>query len=231
MNAPLILFVEDEQNIRQFVSISLNAEGYRCVTAADGVSAQAKFRDVAPDLVILDLGLPDLDGVHLLGLIRQVSNVPVLILTARDEEEQKVRLLMAGANDYLCKPFSLPELIARVHVLLRDAGIRAASAASHFEGFTIDRQRRTVSVDEHPVALSPKEFAVLDMLAAEHGNMVLQQDLLKAVWGPSHARDTHYLRVLFTALRKKLGDSADTPRFIKTIPGTGYIFVAPLLTQ
>lgn len=226
--APRVLVIDDERQIRRFLDIGLRAEGYRVLEAANANEGLALAATREPDLVILDLGLPDRDGHEVLSELRQWSAVPVLVLSVRDDESQKVRALDHGANDYMTKPFGIQELMARLRTLLRDRHVEAAVDAHpvYDDGrLRIDRTRREVMVDKLPVALTRKEFAVLAALIRHAGFVISQQHLLREIWGPSHLQDTHYLRVVIGRLRQKLGDDPTEPRWIKTEAGVGYRFL------
>jgi two-component system KDP operon response regulator KdpE len=224
-----ILLIDDEPKIRSFIRISLQAEGFVCVEAHSGKAGLEAFNNEKPNLIILDLGLPDIDGYQVLRELRQSSRVPVLVLTARDEEAQKIKLLEGGANDYLSKPFGVKELVARIKVLLRDINYQPTPAVLHFEGISIDTQDQNVQLNGTTISLTKKEFALLIRLAQAPNQLLTQNQLLSEIWGQSHTEDSHYLRVLITQLRKKLDDDADAPRFIKTEPGIGYRFICPSL--
>lgn len=218
-----ILLVEDEAQIRKILRISLVASGYRVLEAGSGREALALAAQESPDLLVLDLGLPDLDGRQLLQQLRQWSAVPVLVLSVRAAEGEKVYCLDSGANDYMTKPFSMPELLARVRVLLRQRSVpEVASGLVTLGSLQVDTGYRRVSLDGQEISLTPKEYAVLAMLARQPGRVVTQQQLLTAIWGPSHVDDSHYLRVVVGHLRQKLGDSPAAPRFIVTEAGVGY---------
>ncbi|MEJ2764816.1 response regulator transcription factor [Photobacterium sp. MCCC 1A19761] len=225
-----ILIIDDEPQIQTFIRIALSAEGFQSVSATNLAEAQAKINTAAPDLIILDLGLPDGDGSDLLQRLRRDQSTPVLVLTARDEEDEKVRLLELGANDYLSKPFGIRELMARIKVLLRDL-IPAEKPANKlvFEQMTLDIERHEVLLNHQPLCLSKKEFALLSTLARHAGELVKQDHLLRDIWGETHQDDTHYLRIFISQLRRKLNDDADQPRFIKTEPGIGYRFLPELI--
>jgi two-component system KDP operon response regulator KdpE len=179
-----------------------------------------------PDLIILDLGLPDRDGVDVVRDIRTWSSVPVLILSARSDETDKVAALDAGADDYLTKPFSVAELLARVRALLRRARMTGSEAPQvEFGGVTVDLARRQVSRNGAEVHLTPIEYKLLTLLIANAGRVLTHRQLLREVWGPSHAEDTHYLRVYMTGLRRKLEENPNLPRHIRTESGVGYRLV------
>lgn len=225
---PTILLIDDEPQIRRFMRISLNAEGFTYLEADNSTRGLELAALEAPDLIILDLGLPDQDGFKTLQALRQWSKVPVLILTARDAEEEKVKLLEGGANDYLSKPFGIKELIARVRVLLRDLappGAPAEPALLRFPGLEIDIHNHQARRDGQPLSLARKEFAVLVCLARNHGRLVTHQLMLTEVWGRHHNQDTHYLRIIISQLRKKLSDNPESPEIIRTEPGVGYCFM------
>ncbi|PCK32800.1 response regulator [Pseudoalteromonas piscicida] len=220
-----ILLIDDEEEIRRFIRLALKAEGLNYVEASTGKEAMSVLKGELPDLVILDLGLPDFDGYSILKKIRETSKLPVLILTARDQEAEKVKLLEGGANDYLTKPFSIKELVVRVKVLLRDLVPNKRLLAIDYGKLMIDLQKHQVIMDNAPLALSKKEFALLSMLAQRAQELVSQQTLLKQIWGESHVEDSHYLRIVVSQLRKKLSDNAATPKIIETEPGVGYRFL------
>lgn len=217
-----VLVVDDEPQIRRFLDISLRAQGYRTISAD---SAQAGLDAIAtqnPDLAIIDLGLPDRDGLDLLRDVRGWSRIPVIVLTVRADEQEKVAALDAGANDYVTKPFGIQELMARIRVLLRMHAVPHDAQPVFDDGeLRVDLARREVSVDGKSIVLSRKEYALLALLVRHAGRVVTQPQLLRDVWGPSHQQDTHYLRILVAKLRQKLGDDAAAPKWIATEPGVG----------
>ncbi|MNZ41007.1 KDP operon transcriptional regulatory protein KdpE [compost metagenome] len=222
-NAATILVIDDEPQIRKFLRISLSAGGYRVIEAASGEEGLAQAALGKPDLVVLDLGLPDKDGQDVLREIREWSQVPVLVLSVRAGESEKVLALDNGANDYVTKPFGIQEFLARVRVLLRQAARGEAQDVAVSVGpLCVDFSYRRVLLDGTEVALTRKEYAVLAMLARHLGRVVTQQLLLRDIWGPSHVEDTHYLRVVVGHLRQKLADDPAAPRFIVTEAGVGY---------
>jgi len=228
-SAPRVLVIDDEAQIRRFLDIGLRAEGYQVLLAATGQEGLGLAATQSPDVVVLDIGLPDLEGHEVLREIRQWSQVPVLMLSVRDTEAEKVRALDGGANDYVTKPFGIQELMARLRVLLRQAarGGEAEAAVRYDDGrLAVDLARREVLLDGAVVALTRKEFAVLSLLVRHPGRVVSQQQILREVWGPTHTQDTHYLRIVMGKLRQKLGDDPATPRWLKTEPGVGYRFPA-----
>lgn len=224
--APRVLVIDDEPQIRRFIDISLRAQGYQTELAATGEQGLVTLASKGADLVILDLGLPDCDGQEVLRELRQWSHVPVIVLTVRSGEEEKVALLDAGANDYVTKPFGVEELMARIRAFLRGTHITGNSAPVYDDGeLKIDLARREVYLHGEPLALTRKEFALLSLLARQPGRLVTQSQLLREVWGPSHEEDAHYLRILVAKLRQKLGDDASAPRYIATDPGVGLRFL------
>lgn len=218
-----ILVIDDEPQIRRFLDISLRAQGHAVRQADNGRDGLALLAMHGADLVVLDLGLPDMDGHEVLRELRGWSAVPVLVLSVRADEAGKVAALDAGANDYVTKPFGTPELMARIRALLRDAaGATQAAAAIYDDGhLRVDMGLREVTLDGQALALTRKEYALLALLARHAGRVVTQPQLLREVWGPTHQEDTHYLRILVGKLRQKLGDDAASPRWIVTEPGVG----------
>ena len=227
-SAPRVLVIDDEMQIRRFLDIGLRAEGYQVLQAANAAEGLALAATQSPDLIILDLGLPDREGHQVLAELRQWSAVPVLMLSVRNAESEKVRALDNGANDYVTKPFGMQELMARLRALLRHhpAAGPADVAPLYDDGhLVIDLVRREVRLDGNEVALTRKEYAVLALLLRYAGRVLSQQQLLREVWGASHVQDTHYLRIVLGRLRQKLGDDPGAPRWLKTEPGVGYRFL------
>lgn len=218
-----ILVIDDEPQIRRFLDISLRAQGHAVRLADNGRDGLALLATQGADLVVLDLGLPDMDGHEVLRELRGWSGVPVLVLSVRADEIGKVAALDAGANDYVTKPFGTPELMARVRALLRDAagGVHATTPVYDDGRLRVDPALREVTLDGEPLALTRKEYALLALLARHAGRVVTQPQLLREIWGPTHQEDTHYLRILLGKLRQKLGDDAASPRWIVTEPGVG----------
>ena len=222
-NQPTLLVIDDEAQIRKFLRISLIAQGYKVLEAVNGSEGLAHAALSKPDLVVLDLGLPDMDGQAVLRELREWSQVPVLVLSVRASESEKVLALDGGANDYVTKPFGIQEFLARVRALLRQAGgAEQAQARINSGALSVDFAYRRVTLDGAEVGLTRKEYDVLAMLARHLGRVVTQQQLLKDIWGPSHVDDSHYLRVVVGHLRQKLNDDPAAPRFIVTEAGVGY---------
>lgn len=222
-----VLVVDDEPQIHTFIRISLAAEGFHYIGATSVKSALEIFRQEQPHIVVLDLGLPDRDGTQFLRTIRQTVKTPVLILTARDQEEEKVRLLEAGANDYLSKPFGIKELIVRIKVLVRDLVDEVSvSDVLVSDRLKLQKSSNQVWLDGREIALTKKEFAFIEKLMCQPGKLVKKDKLLVDIWGHTHRNDTHYLRILVSQLRKKLSDSADQQRLIKTESGLGYRLIS-----
>src|SRR5262245_5354185 len=223
--AARLMVVDDEPQIRKFLDIGLRSQGYAVRSASTGRQALEALKAHGADLVILDIGLPDLDGHDVLREIRQWSQVPVIMLSVRAGEAEKVRALAGGANDYVTKPFGMQELMARIRALLRDA--RAPSGEPSFDdgNLSIDLARRVVLLRGESLHLSRKEFDVLALLVLHRGRVVTQQQLLREIWGPHHVEDTQYLRIVVGKLRQKLDDDASKPRYLATEPAVGYRFL------
>ena len=218
-----ILVIDDEPQIRKFLRISLVSQGYNVLEAATGADGLSQAALKQPDMLVLDLGLPDMDGQQVLREFREWSNVPVLVLSVRASEVQKVQALDAGANDYVTKPFGIQEFLARVRALLRQAPAGETQAAAVELGpLVVDLAFRRVLLEGVEVALTRKEYAVLAQLARHPGRVITQQQLLKDIWGPTHIENSHYLRIVIGHLRQKLADDPTHPRFIATEAGVGY---------
>ncbi len=222
-----VLIVEDEADIRRFVRMTLQDQGFETFEA-DGVRRgliEAGTR--RPDLVVLDLGLPDGDGVDLISDLRQWSNIPVIVLSARSAEADKIAALDAGADDYLVKPFGAGELMARVRAQLRRCAQQTLNGEPlvRFGDVQIDLVRRVVERDGVPMHLTPIEYKLLTCLVAQPDRVITHRQLLKTVWGPGHAEDIHYVRVHMANLRKKIEADPSMPRHLKTEAGIGYRFV------
>ncbi len=223
---PCALVIDDETQIRKFLDIGLRAEGYDVLLAANAADGLALAATRDPDVVILDIGLPDREGHDVLAELRQWTQVPVLMLSVRDSEQEKVKALDAGANDYMTKPFGIQELMARLRALLRNRVVGTEAPPRYDDGHLhIDLGLREVFLDGNPLSLTRKEYAVLAMLVRHAGRVVSQQQLLREIWGGTHVQDTHYLRIVLGKLRQKLDDDPTTPRWLKTEPGVGYRFL------
>lgn len=227
MAAPGVLVVEDEPTIRRLVRDALRREGYRVAEASGVANGLVGAAEHAPDLVVLDLGLIDGDGLRFIDEYRQWSDHPVLVLSARQRERDKVVALDRGADDFLTKPFSVAELLARVRALLRRSERQHGEhdAVFEFSGVQVDLARRTVRRDGADVRLSPKEFRLLALLLTNAGKVMIWRQLLNDVWGPGHAEDTHYLRIYVGHLRQKLERDPALPAHLLTEVGIGYRFV------
>ena len=218
-----ILVIDDEPQIRKFLRISLVSQGYTVLEAATGAEGLSQAALKRPDVLVLDLGLPDMDGQQVLREFREWSNVPVLVLSVRASEAQKVQALDGGANDYVTKPFGIQEFLARIRALLRQAPAGETRESALVLGpLTVDLAFRRVLLDGIEVALTRKEYAVLAQLARHPGRVITQQQLLKDIWGPTHTENSHYLRIVVGHLRQKLADDPTRPRFIVTEAGVGY---------
>lgn len=218
-----ILIVEDEAQIRKFLRISLEAHAYTVHESRLGMDGLGLCASIQPDLIILDLGLPDMDGKMFIQRLREWSQVPIIVLSVRATESEKVQALDAGANDYVTKPFGISELIARIRAVLRaNDGATSAPTAFDMQGLYMNFAQRQVTVDGRPIHLSKKEYELLRLLISNHGQVLTHQHILREVWGPARQDDTHYLRVLMGQLRAKLGDDPACPRFIVTVQGVGY---------
>jgi len=220
--AKRILVVDDEPQIRKFLRISLTAEGYEVIEAPRGEDGVVKCAKEKPNLVILDLGLPDLDGQKVIARIREESEVPIIVLSVRAKDQEKVAALDRGANDYVTKPFSIEELLARIRVALRSKSEPEEASELVVGDLTVDVPRRKVVIGEKEVKLTRKEFDLLKMLAQNAGRIVTHRQILRAVWGPAHEDDVHYLRIYIGHLRQKLSDDPANPKFIESEPGVGY---------
>ena len=220
---PVVIVIEDEPQIRRFVRTALEAEGCSVVDAGTAERGLIEAGTRKPDLLVLDLGLPDRDGVEVVRDIRAWSSVPILILSARADENDKVAALDAGADDYLTKPFGVGELQARVRALLRrSTRAQASEPIVRFGEVTVDLSLRQVKLAGDDVHLTPIEYRLLAQLIANAGRVLTHRQLLREVWGPSHAEDTHYLRVYMTGLRRKLEANPTMPRHLLTESGVGY---------
>jgi two-component system KDP operon response regulator KdpE len=221
-----ILVIDDEPQIHRFLGPALDAAGYEPLRADSGQEGLRGIALWSPDAVVLDLGLPDMDGKTVLEKARAFYDGPILILSARDREIEKIEALDRGANDYVEKPFGVGEFLARMRAALRQSGRSRAPVGPIRAGdVEIDLDKRRVTRAGEPVKLSPREYDVLTRLALGHGKVLTHKELLTAVWGPAHAHDTQYLRVFVGQLRQKLENDPASPRLLQTEPGIGYRFV------
>jgi two-component system KDP operon response regulator KdpE len=223
VSAATVLVIEDEPQIRRFLRASFDAEGYRVVESASGRRATIDAASHKPDLAIVDLRLPDVDGIDVIRCIRQWSSMPVIVLSARTQERTKIEALDAGANDYITKPFGVGELLARVRAALRHRS-RLADGGNvlRLGDAIVDLDRRAATRAGQPLHLTPIEFRLLATLARHLGMVVTHRELLSEVWGPTHANDTHYLRIYAKQLRDKLEADPVRPRYLVTETGVGY---------
>ena len=222
-SGPKILIVDDEPAIRRFLKSSLEAQGFAVDQEETGRGAVESARRGKPDLVVLDLGLPDIDGLDVIAEIRKFSPVPIIVLSVRNDETGKVAALDGGADDYIVKPFGMDELMARVRAALRHRLQELGRGPTFRSGkLAVDFLRRIVSIDDAEVRLSKKEYEVLRLLAENAGKVMTHQQILSAVWGEAHRQDVEYLRVYIRQLRQKLQDDPVAPTLIQTEPGVGY---------
>ncbi|MBW8868920.1 MAG: response regulator transcription factor [Acidobacteria bacterium] len=217
-----ILLVDDEPNIQTAVRPLLTSSGYEVISAITGRGAIEAVERHDPDVVVLDLGLPDMDGVDVCRMIREVRNVPVIVLSARGSEKDKVRALDAGADDYVTKPFGSEELLARIRVALRRVDVTSEQEPITIGDLVVDRERRRVLIAGDEIRLTPKEFELLGFLAQHPGRVLTHRVILKAVWGPHAMDQPEHLRVLVASLRKKIEPDPARPTYVLTEPWVGY---------
>jgi len=217
-----VLIIDDESQIRRLLKVSLKAHGYEIAEAATGEEGLKQAALFHPDLIILDLGLPDLDGLEVVKDLREWSSVPVIILSVRDQENDKIKVLDAGADDYVTKPFSMGELLARVRVALRHAAKSEDEPILNLGDLTIDLAYRQVMVEGIEVKLTPIEYDILKHLALHAGKVLTHRQLLRTIWGKDYQDENHYLRVYIGQLRRKIEKDPTQPQFIITEPGVGY---------
>jgi two-component system KDP operon response regulator KdpE len=222
-----ILAVDDEPQILRALGVNLRARGYDVDLAGTGEAALRLAAERHPDLVVLDLGLPGIDGIEVIEGLRGWTGVPILVLSARGEERDKVRALDAGADDYVTKPFGMDELLARVRASLRRAAPAEEEAVVATPHFTVDLAAKRVSTQAGEVSLTPTEWAIVELLVRHPGKLVSQRQLLQEVWGPQYERETNYLRVYLAQIRRKLEPDPARPRYFVTEPRIGYRFEAP----
>ena len=217
-----VLVIDDEPQIRKLLRVSLSAHGYDVHESMSGMDSVVQAADIKPDLVILDLGLPDIDGKEVVRRLREWSDVPILILTARDQEKEKIDALDAGADDYITKPFSMGELLARMRVSVRRSAHVGEDPVIQCGDLSIDLAQRRVMVDAQEIKLTPTEYDIMKILAQNAGKVLTHRQLLKAVWGDTYSDDTHYIRVYIGQLRRKIEPNPTQPRYIVTESGVGY---------
>jgi two-component system, OmpR family, KDP operon response regulator KdpE len=218
-----VLIVDDEPQIRRFLRTSLGAHGYRVIEASAGREAIILTASERPELVLLDLGLPDMDGLEVMQRLREWSTVPIIVVSVRGQEAEKIAALDGGADDYVTKPFGMGELLARMRAALRHR-LQAAVEAPVFRsgGLSVDLERRLVTIDGQEVKLTPKEYDLLRILVTHAGKVITHRQLLREVWGPVAVHETHYVRVYIGQLRQKLEPDPAQPRYLLTEPGVGY---------
>lgn len=226
MSGAKVLIVDDEPQIQRVLRPALSACGYEVVEAVTGHAALNAIASVTPDLVILDLGLPDMDGKEVLRKTRIMTKTPIIVLSARDREAEKIIALDLGADDYVEKPFAIGELLARMRAALRHSRVSGAEPTCiRSDGLFVDVSKRLVTKDGVPVRLTPKEFDLLVVLARRAGQPLTHREILTAVWGPAHQNDSQYLRVFIGQLRAKIEDDPSAPKIIQTELGVGYRFI------
>jgi two-component system KDP operon response regulator KdpE len=228
MSSAKILVVDDEPQIRRLLRTTLTASGYQIADARSGEEALEKFRDYLPDLVIMDLNMPGMGGLNACREIRIGSDVPIIVLTVRNAESEKVEALDAGADDYVCTPFGMQELLARIRAALRRAPSSPEGGPHRFvsDDLEVDFETRKIRVRSRSVRLTPKEFQLLRYLVSQEGKPVSHRQILQAVWGPDYGDESDYLRVFINHLRKKIEPDPAKPRYILTEPWVGYCFSA-----
>ncbi|BCW35431.1 DNA-binding response regulator [Arthrobacter sp. StoSoilA2] len=222
-----VLVVDDEPQLLRALQVNLRAEGYQVLTALDGTAALQQATANHPDLIVLDLGLPDINGVDVITAIRRSSSTPIIVLSARQGSVDKVRALDAGADDYVTKPFGLDELLARLRVAERRLGTSDGGeqvVIVDVGDFAVDLEKKKVTRDGSPVRLTPREWAILQLLVCNPGRLITQQQMLARIWGPGYDGETHYLRVYMGQLRRKLEADPARPRHLLTEAGMGYRF-------
>lgn len=224
MNSTTVLIVDDEPQIRRVMRTTLTSQGYAVLEARSGEEALEKLRSDHPGLILLDVNMPGISGLEVCREIRQSSDVPIIMLTVRNSERDKVQALDAGADDYVVKPFGAQELMARIRAALRRGASEEATPAYVSDDLKIDFAKRTVAVEGKPVRLTPKEFELLRHLVTNEGKALGHRRLLQAVWGPDYGEETEYLRVFINQLRKKIEPDPRNPRYIHTDPWIGYRF-------
>lgn len=221
-----VLIIDDEPQILRALRINLSVRGYEVTTAATGAAALRAAAEAHPDVIVLDLGLPDVDGLEVLGGLRGWTDTPVIVLSARSDSAEKVAALDAGADDYVTKPFGMDEFLARLRAAVRRSAVSvdADEPVVETDAFTVDLAAKKVIKNGTEVHLTPTEWGMLEMLVRNRGKLVGREELLKEVWGPTYKKETHYLRVYLAQLRRKLEDDPSHPRHLLTEAGMGYRF-------
>jgi two-component system, OmpR family, KDP operon response regulator KdpE len=230
-NPATILLIEDERQMRRFLRVTLQSEKYGVLEAESGADGLSQTATRNPDIVLLDLGLPDMDGLEVIEKLREWSAVPIIVISAREQEGDKIKALDRGADDYLTKPFGAGELLARIRVALRHAASKSqdqGEAVFVADELRIDFLKRQVFCDDREVHLTPIEYRLLAILVKNAGRVMTHRQILKEVWGPPYVEQTHYLRVFMNQLRKKIEADSTRPRFLLNEPGIGYRFKADL---
>jgi two-component system KDP operon response regulator KdpE len=217
-----VLVVDDDPQILRAVRTSLQARGYDVTTAGNGETALARLSEDPCDLVVLDLGLPGMDGHEVIRRVRAWSEVPIIVLTVRESQHDKVVALDHGADDYMTKPFAIPELLARMRAVTRRSATEKRSSVLTFGDLELDLGRQLVKIAGETIRLTPTEYRLLETMATSPGKLLMHRWLLQKVWGPSYGEESHYLRVFIRQLRRKLGDDPAAPQYIVTEPGLGY---------
>lgn len=226
-DGPQILIVDDEAAIRRFLQAGLRAQGYAVLQAINGAEALAVASASKPDLMILDLGLPDYDGVQLIQQLREWSQLPIIVLSVRDRENDKIAALDAGANDYLTKPFAMGELLARVRAALRVQVVASGEPVFEIGTLRIDLARRLVTREGQEIKLTPTEYAILRLLVLNAGKVLTHKQILREVWGPNYVDEVHYVRIYVGLLRQKIEHDPARPEYVLNEPGVGYRLRAP----
>jgi two-component system, OmpR family, KDP operon response regulator KdpE len=219
---PRVMVVDDEQAIRRFMRVALTSQGYSVFEAGTGLEALSTAAGYKPDVIILDLGLPDMDGVDVIRLFRQWTKIPIIILSVRNSETDKIAALDAGADDYLTKPFSVGELLARLRASLRRVSTPSSEPVFTTGDLTVDLPKRTVTVAERDVQLTPTEYNLLKILVMHAGKVLTHHQLLREVWGNGYEQEFHILHVNISNLRHKIENDPGRPKFVITEPGVGY---------
>ena len=222
-----ILVIDDETQIIKFLKVSLGSHGFEIDEATTGADGIARAAVGKPDLIIVDLGLPDMDGKSVVKAVREWSTTPIIVLSAREQEKEKVEAFDAGADDYVTKPFGIGELIARIHVAIRHTTPGENDPVLVCGNLLVDLNLHRVTIDEREVKLTPTEFAIIKLLMQHQGKVLTQKQILKAVWGHDYTEDTHYIRIYIAQLRRKIEPNPTQPQYIVTESGIGYRLICP----